>query len=255
MSKILALFIFSSICFFGFYSNDSISKNISAAAAAPTATPTLNAPNDSFSIELDRATFINPCPPGYRCLQSDADSAPIIVTVFNAKREDSSLRYKYTASGGRVIGDGAKISWDLTGGQPGTYQITVVIADESGNELQTITKTITVLSYQDDGDRCLSCPELSVDAPTTPTQAGETMVFTANVRYGNAENMIYKWTVTGGKIIEGQGTPTVKVAANPKMAGKVVKVIAKLIWDCSEICKDNTASASGSVAAKKRKGK
>ena len=253
MSKLPALFIFSSIFFFSFYSSDSISKCISATVTA-TATPTPNASNDLFNMELDRNTFISSCPPGYKCLQSVADSAPIAVTIFNTKQQDNSLRYKYTTSGGRIIGKGAKISWDLTGAMPGTYTITVTIEDKSGNEFQTINKKISVLNYMDDGDRCLVCPELSVDAPTTPTQAGEKMIFTANVRYGNAENMIYNWTVTGGKIIEGQGTPTIKVATNRRIAEKIVKATASFRWDCSEIC-NSTASASGLVATKKRKKK
>lgn len=255
MFKFLALFIFPSIFFFSFYTGNSISKGISA-TVTQTATPTPNASNHSFSMKLDRNTFILPCPTDYRCLQSDADSAPIVVTVSNNRAGDNSLRYNYTISGGRVVGTGAKVNWDFPNAQPGTYHITVVIADKSGKELQTIAKTITVEGYIDDGDRCLSCPELSVDAPTMPMQAAEIMIFTARISAGYGRNITYNWTVTNGKIIEGQGTPTIKVATNPKMAGKVVKATAKFNWDiiCSEIC-NSTASASGLVAMKKRKGK
>lgn len=250
----LALFLFFSIFFFSFYSGNSISKGISA-VTVPTATPMPNASNDLFSLELDRYTITHPCPLSYRCVEQGDKDSSVAVTVSGNRPENDELRYKYTTSGGRVIGEGAKVRWDLTGGQPGTYTITVAIEDESGNELQLITKTISVFGYQDDSDRCLVCPELSVDAPTSPTQAGETMTFTANIQ-SNAETITYNWTVTNGKIIEGQGTPTIKVATNPKMAGKVVEATAKFNWDiiCSEIC-NSTASASGLVAVKKRKGK
>lgn len=143
----------------------------------------------------------------------------------------------------------------MKGAQPGTYEIKIdLIDDKSGNLLQSATKTINVVACDDYGDRCLECPIFSVDPPTMPIQAGETMIFTANVRYGNAENMIYNWTTSNGKIIEGQGTPIIKVATTSKMAGKSVKANVNFIWDCSDICNDKTASASGLVA-KKRKDK
>jgi hypothetical protein len=255
MSKLLALYIFSSIFFLSFYSGDSISKGISA-TVIPTATPTPNASDNLFRMELDRNKFILPCPPGWRCRQSYADSAPIVVTISNNGEDNNSLRYKYTTSGGRVIGEGAKVNWDFPNFQPGTYTITVVIADKSGNELQTITKTMTVEGYIDDGDKCLSCPELSVDAPTITTQAGEIMSFTARISAGYGQDITYNWTITNGKIIEGQGTPTIKVATNPKMTGKTVEATAKFHWDiiCSKIC-NSTASASGLVMTKKRRKK
>jgi hypothetical protein len=251
------LFTFSSIFFFSFYSNDSLSKGISA-SVTPTTTLTPNALNDSFSIKLDRTTVGGTCPTGYRC-SGNCNNNPLVVSVVsNTKSENNSLRYNYIAPYGRIAGEGAKVSWDLKGAQPGTYEIKIdIIDDKSGNLLQSATKTITVEECNDDGDRCLAaCPALFVDAPTTPTHAGKTIIFTANFSGGTGEKMIYNWKVTGGKIIEGQGTPTIKVTTNRKMAGKVVKATANFKWDnyCWEIC-NKTASASNLVATKKRKGK
>ena len=253
MSKFLALFIFFAVSFLGFYSNASVSKDIFA-TVTPTATPTPKSPSDLFKMELDRDTFVAPCPPNYKCRQSDTYSAPFVVTISNAERKDDSLRYNYTTSGGRIIGEGARVNWDLTGAAPGTYTITVAITDNLRVRLQTATGSITVIDYQDDGDRCLgACPSLSVDAPSLPVQAGETMMFTANVSGGVVDKIFYDWTISDGKIVEGQGTPVIRVATNPKMAGKTVEATANFKWDsdCWEIC-NKTASASGSIAAKKR---
>lgn len=250
MPKLLALFIFSLILSFSFYSGDSNSKSFSA-SVVPTVTPT---PPELDTIELDRNTVGGSCPPGYRC-SGNCDDNPVVITVSNIKSESNSLRYNYTVSGGRIVGEGVKVSWDLKRAQPGTYQIKVDVTDnKSGNLLQSATKTVTVESCYDDGDRCLECPVFSVDPPTAPTEAEETMIFTANVSGGNAESIIYNWTISNGKIIEGQGTPVITVATNSKMAGKVVKATANFKWDCSEIC-NNTASASGLVATKKRRNK
>lgn len=247
----ITLLVFSLIFLYGFNSKTSVYKGLSD-NSSPTTTPTPNVSNDLFTIETDRDTVGGSCPTDYKCGEN-CDDSPVVITISIAKQESNSLRYNYTTPYGRIVGEGAKVSWDLKGAQPGTYQIKIdVIDDKSGNLLQSATKTIDVVTCDNGGDRCLTCPIFSVDPPTTPVQAGETMIFTANVRYGNAANMIYNWTVIGGKIIEGQGTPTIKVATNPKMAGKIVKATAAFKWDCSDICNDNTASASGLVAAKKR---
>jgi len=253
MSKLLAFFIFSSIFLFNFHSGDSNSKSFSA-NVTPTVTPTPQEFTASDIIELNRDTVGGSCPPGFRC-RGNCDNNPVVITVSGTKSENNSLRYNYTVPGGRIVGEGAKVSWDLKGAQPGTYQIKIdVIDNKSGNLLQSATKTVTVESCYDDGDRCLECPIFLIDAPTSPTEAGETIIFTANITYGNAETISYNWAVTDGKIIEGQGTPTIKVATNSKMAGKVVKATANFKWDCSEIC-NNTAAASGLVATKKRRNK
>jgi hypothetical protein len=238
------------ICLFGFNLNNS-SQKILSSNVSPTATPTPNTSNDLFTIETDRDTVGGSCPTGYKC-SGNCDDSPVVIIIFGSKQENNSLRYNYTALSGRVIGGGAKVSWDLKGAQPGTYEIKIdVVDDKSGNLLQSTTKTINVVSCDDGGDRCLSCPVFSVDPPASPTQAGETMIFTANVRHGDASNMIYNWIVSNGKIIEGQGTPTIKVATTSKMAGKAVEATVSFIWDCSEICKNNTASANGLVAKKR----
>ncbi len=43
------------------------------------------------------------------------------------------------------------------------------------------------------------------------------MSFTAKVEGNNWENSTYKWVVTDGEIVEGQGTPVVKVKTNSKI--------------------------------------
>lgn len=253
MSKLLALFIFSLILFFNFNSSDSISKSFFA-NVTPTVTPTPQESAESDIIELDKNTVGGSCPLGFRC-SGNCNNNPVVIKISGIKSENNSQRYNYTVSGGRIVGEGEKVGWDLKGAAPGTYQIKIdVIDNKSGNLLQSAIKTVTVELCYDDGDRCLMCPAFSIDAPTLPTEAGETMIFSAGVSGGNAETIFYNWAVTYGKIIEGQGTPTIKVATNRKLAGKVVKATANFKWDCSEIC-NNTASASGLVAAKKRKGK
>ena len=46
--------------------------------------------------------------------------------------DGDSLLYSYSATGGRVTGDGAEVTWDLTGLRPGTYTATVEVDDCCG---------------------------------------------------------------------------------------------------------------------------
>ena len=55
------------------------------------------------------------------------------------------LTFNYTVSGGKIIGKGAKVIWDLSGAKPGTYLITAGADDGCGVCGQTITKEVKVI--------------------------------------------------------------------------------------------------------------
>ena len=63
--------------------------------------------------------------------------------------ENDVLTYVYKVSGGRIIGAGAKVVWDLSGVAPGTYTITVGVDDGCGICGATITKEIKVVECPD----------------------------------------------------------------------------------------------------------
>lgn len=61
-------------------------------------------------------------------------------------------------------------------------------------------------------DEIVICPTLSVDAPIEANKQNSVITFTAKAEGGNKDAVItYKWTVSAGKIIEGQNTKTIKV--------------------------------------------
>jgi hypothetical protein len=68
---------------------------------------------------------------------------------------------------------------------------------------------------------CILCPPVSVACPDTVAD-GEPVTFTVNVTVGTPEpQLTYTWTVTGGKIVEGQGTHTITVDSEG-LQGKTV---------------------------------
>ncbi|MBS1795069.1 MAG: hypothetical protein JSS81_14515 [Acidobacteria bacterium] len=88
------------------------------------------------------------------------------------------------------------------------------------------------------------CPTLAISGGGV-TNPGEQMMFTAYLGGDTADlNIRYRWTVTQGKIIEGQGTPSIKVdMTDPDDLNITATVeVAGLPAGCP-----NTASETGSV--------
>lgn len=54
------------------------------------------------------------------------------------------ISYIYTVSGGKIVGKGAKVTWDLTGVPAGSYLITAGVDDGAGILGQTRSASVTV---------------------------------------------------------------------------------------------------------------
>lgn len=201
---------------------------------------------DVTNLELGKSSVSNPCGPGERSKSggcSDDMTSSVATTAVDP--EGDVLTYNYTVSGGRIIGQGANVSWDLTGAQPGTYTITAGVDDGCGVCGKTQTRTITVAKCADCEVVC-TCPTIDISGPTGETQAGGTMTFTVNVSGGSGETPTYNWSVSSGTIIEGQGTPVIRVQTTPDMAGGSVTATVDIGGLC-DIC-DRTRSDTAGIA-------
>ena len=200
------------------------------------------------NLALGDTTVYTPCAPGTRPKSGQAcsDVQSVTVATTAVDPENDVLTYNYTVSGGRIVGTGANVSWDLSGATPGTYTITAGVDDSCGVCGQTQTKTITVAKC--DCEIVCSCPTLGVTGPAGVTAPGETMTFTANVSGGSGEAVTYNWDVSSGTIVEGQGTPVIKVATTPEMAGGNVTATVTIGGICQD-CTDNKRSETGSIAS------
>jgi hypothetical protein len=160
--------------------------------------------------------------------------------------ENDVLTYNYTVSGGRIVGSGANVQWDLSGVNPGSYTITAGVDDGCGLCGQTQTKTITIAEC-DCVRTCPECPSLSVTGPAGVTLPGQSMTFTANISGG--ENLSINWSVDGGTITAGQGTRSIVVATTNDDAGSTIRATVQLSGfdtNCDEC--PNEASESAPVA-------
>ncbi|MEO8648339.1 MAG: hypothetical protein ABI539_04155, partial [Acidobacteriota bacterium] len=173
----------------------------------------INLPANVTGVTLSDTEIILPCAPGYvpRSGTACADNTSINVATTASDPENDVLTYNYTVSGGRIVGTGANVSWDLSGAAPGTYTITTGVDDGCGLCGKTDTRTITIKEC-DCVIKC-ECPSLTVTGPAGITNPGETMTFTANVSGGSQQSITYNWSVSDGTIESGQGTPSITVRA------------------------------------------
>src|SRR5258708_4642921 len=151
------------------------------------------------------------------------ESARIRLVATASSPDGAALRYKWTTSGGRLRGEGANTTWDLAGVQPGVYQAFVEVDD--GRDLNCVAFSSVAIVVTDcpppppPPPVCptvtVSCPEAgNENAPVTFTVA--ITGGTPNIRPG------YNWTISAGKIISGQGTPSITVDTGG-LAGQTVR--------------------------------
>jgi hypothetical protein len=200
------------------------------------------APNVN-SVTLSERRVTIPCAPGYRAVAGSncSDDMSVSVATSATDVENDVLTYNYTVSGGRIVGTGANVSWDLSGAQPGTYTVTVGVDDGCGVCGTTKTETITVERCNCEKIiDCPACPSVDVTGPSGVTQPGESMTFTANGASGNAT---YNWSVSAGEITSGQGTPSITVTAPSDGTTNVTATVNVTIDNGSE-CPSCTPSDS-----------
>jgi hypothetical protein len=77
-----------------------------------------------------------------RVTGTTASRIDIVTTAVDP--ENDVLLYSYTVTGGRIIGGGANVKWDLTGVRPGTYTVIVGVDDGAGIVGKTFTRTVVV---------------------------------------------------------------------------------------------------------------
>jgi hypothetical protein len=206
----------------------------------------LNQPANVESVDLGDNEIVLGCPPGYRPEGGRCDDSQTVSVKTTARDpENDTLIYNYTVSGGRIVGQGANVNWDLSGVKPGTYTVTAGVDDGCGVCGKTQTKTITVKDCPNCVKVC-ECPTLSVTGPSSAVNAGEDMVFTANVNGGTC-NPTYDWAVSAGTISSGQGTPVIHVDTTGLSGSNITATVR--IGGCCPECKSD-ASETGIVASK-----
>ena len=182
------------------------------------------------------SAVVNTCGGGF-CRPKARQTVSLSVTASDP--ENDPVTYQYSITGGEIIGDGSSVSWKL-GKQPfGHYTATVKVKDDKGGEA---TSTLQVVV-----EGCWSCfipdppcPVVTVEVVseyTDPTETfrGEVLSFHATVMT-EAHFLTrpdYVWRVTGGKILQGQHTPWLKVEATGDVGSSVTATVEVEGFDLS----------------------
>ena len=198
------------------------------------------------SVSLSDTVITLPCRPGYHSKSGACNDNKVVdVNTTAHDPENDVLTYNYTVSGGRIVGQGAAVKWDLSGAQAGTYTITTGVDDGCGVCGKTDTRTIKVEECPDCIQNC-DCGTVSATGPSGLTNPGDSMTFTGLVSGGTA-TPTYNWSVSSGTITSGQGTSSITVATTKEMAGTTVTATLE-IGGTDPACNcPTTASASADI--------
>ena len=199
----------------------------------------INQPPSVDNVTLGEKRVTLPCPRGTQKTAGSkcSDDMTVSVSTKATDAEGDPLTYSYTVSGGRIVGSGANVSWDLTGARAGNYTVTVGADDGCGICGPTKTETIVVEECKDCVNPC-NCPSLSVAGPSSITQPGESMTFTANTSGGSGD-VNYSWRVTrNGESINfsGNGSPVITVPTMRDWADSNVRAEVTISGD--NLCQD-----------------
>ena len=122
----------------------------------------------------------------------------------------AEINFTWHVPVGRLTGKDREVTWDLRGVEAGTYTATV----EATDTLKHSTKgsiTITVVVCPGWLPDPPPCPHIFVSCPDS-AESKAAITFEAKVSSGPAGmKPTYKWSLSAGKIISGQGTPKITV--------------------------------------------
>lgn len=152
------------------------------------------------------------------CEGETVAEALIHLTATATSPGGNPIRYKWISTGGRIVGDGPEVTWDLSGVKAGSYKANLEINTGSHEEACEAFSSATVFVI------CPApvCPNVLITCPDRVV-ANQPLTFSATATGGSGNiTSVYKWIVSGGDIIEGQGTKSIKVDTTG-LGGQTIK--------------------------------
>ncbi len=195
-------------------------RNERAPIELPNAAPTVSLAANPSTVRIAAN-----CPSGQRPDEGCSPTSSSVQLSASATDPDGdTLLYTWSTTGGRITGDGPNVSWDLSGVAPGTYTASVEVDDGCGCvALASTTVTVEACGCQAIPPPPVSCPNITVDCPTSLATPGTPVTFTANIGGGDPNvTPTFNWTVSAGSISSGQGTGSITVDTTGLAAGSSI---------------------------------
>jgi len=118
-------------------------------------------------------------------------SGTLNVTCNATAPQGDVLSYNWSASGGRITGEGATVDW-IAPYSRGSYNVTVTVLDDRGGN---VTGHVTIIV------RINSVPTIaSLVANATWTTPSGNLQVVCDASDPNGDNLTYEWSATGGNI-------------------------------------------------------
>lgn len=165
---------------------------------------------------------------------------PVVNLTARATQGTTPARYVWTTEAGRIEGNGPSAVWTLDGVSPGYYRASLqALSGSTNDECQVFASTLVLVECPPVPE----CPQVQIVCPSQ-VALGRPIVFDSIVTGTlGTSPLVYNWTVSGGTIIEGQGTSSIKVTSTG-LEGQSITASASLAgYDASS----TRCSASCSV--------
>ena len=193
-------------------------------AQKPTVVSSVNAP---LTLSLtSNATSVTAC--------AENGAPKVQLNARAVSPSGNPIRYRWTTPDGKIIGEGATVTWDMTGLKPGYHKASLDILTNGNDGECHAFSSVTVL--------VTPCPVVPPVCPNIeivcPTNIGidQPLTFTSRASGGTPSiTPAYNWTVSAGTIIEGQGTNTIKVNTTG-LAGQTVRASLSMPGYGSLVC-------------------
>jgi|GEM_PF-2873736 len=140
----------------------------------------------------------------------------VTTTATNVK---GGMTYYYTVTGGKIVGEGPNVKWDLSDTGPGRYTITAGIGKDDVILGKIATRDISERECPICDLPC-SCPLIKVSGPAGPVKPGDTVVFRSSVVPADKEfsyfrssdeRISFTWSVSEGTILNDPTSSTIMV--------------------------------------------
>ncbi len=197
-------------------------------------TQTSPTPKQIAKIKLSKNSLKVPCSLENPLVDKEScdENMSIDVSAFLENTNDL-LSYEYDVTGGRIIGQGKNVLWDLKDVNFGAYEIFARLKDNQNRILDVSeTKTITVEDCGC-GAECFCSSFFEITSPDikdtdSKVKRGDKMVFI--VTGGEtSEDTVFNWQVKGGEIIyEGHEKSLIRVIITSNKTEKELKVSVKV---------------------------
>ena len=181
---------------------------------------------------------------------SNSGAPQVRLTADAVSPSGNPIKYRWTTTGGTISGDGPVVIWNLAGLKPGYHKASLDIVSAGSDGECNAFSSVTVLVNACAPVRPV-CPAVEISCPTA-VAIDKALTFTSHYTGGTPGiTPAYKWTVSAGTIIEGQGTDTIKVDTTG-LAGQTIRASLSLDGYNLECAADCAVSIPVPKATSKR---